>query len=176
MRTRFITTILQTRCSRASVKRGTLTLTLRINSALRRSASTRAFSLVEVTLALAIMAIGLIAIIGMIPQGVQSGRDAADNTLAATIAHDTFSEIRRYALTTWPPTWPPSLAADTFYDAAGTNQVPLGSVDRYYHVHLTSQAGSVANLLVITAVVSWPAKSASPINNITNVTQIAKYQ
>jgi uncharacterized protein (TIGR02598 family) len=145
------------------------------------TSSRSAFSLVEVTLALAIMAIGLIAIIGMIPQGVQSSRDAADNTLAATIVHDTFNQLRQEAVTTWPP---PSLATspNLYYDVVATNATTSQTVDSYYHVHLTSLPGTVAGLpapnllLVVTAVVSWPTKSAAPLNNITNVTQIANYQ
>jgi Tfp pilus assembly protein PilV len=130
------------------------------------------FSLVEVTLAMAVMAVGLIAILGLIPQGVTSSRNAVDNTLAATIVHDDLNVIRRTALTV---PWPPTVQPDTCYDAAG-NQVPCASVDSYFHEHLISQASSVPNLLVVVAVISWPAKSASPLNNITNVTQIANYQ
>ena len=130
------------------------------------------FSLVEVTLALAIMAIGLIAIIGMIPQGVQSSRDAADNTLVATIAHDAFSEMRRQALTTWPPGLP-----DVYYDAAGTN-IPTQPQDRYFHIKATSQAGAVPNLLVVAATITWPDKGTAvkPPNTNVFVTSIANYQ
>jgi hypothetical protein len=119
------------------------------------------------------MAIGLIAIIGMIPQGVQSSRAAADNTLVATIVHDTFNDIRRKALS---PPWPPSLP-DVYYDAAGTN-IPTQPQDRYFHIKVTSQPGSVPNLLVITATLTWPDKgtAVSPLNSSVFVTQIANYQ
>lgn len=139
----------------------------------------KGFSLVEVMIAMGVVAVGLIAIIGLIPQGIQASRSAADNTLAATIVHDTFNQMRLLAFTTttWPPSWPATLYPDSYYDAAGTNQVLGTSIDRYYRVRLLSQPSpSVPNLLVITAVVSWPAKSLSPLNNITNVTQIANYQ
>ena len=132
------------------------------------------FSLIEVALALAIMAIGLMAIIGLIPHGVQASRDAADNTLVATIAHDTFNVIRRQALTLpWPPLGAPQ---DVYYDAAGTNQFPAPSAGTYFHVHLVPLA--TPTLLTITATVTWPEKSLTAKPPDTNVffTSIANYQ
>jgi uncharacterized protein (TIGR02598 family) len=134
-------------------------------------------------IALALMAVGLIAIIGLIPQGVKSSRDAADNTLVATIVHDTFNGIRLQAQTAWPPstlTAPPLLLTapqDIFYDAAGTNQVGAGSADRYFHVRLTPLS-SQPNMLGITATITWPDKSAlsTPLNTNFFFTQIANYQ
>lgn len=126
------------------------------------------FSLVEVTLTLAIISIAFIAILGLIPQGVQSGRNAADNTLVATIVHDTFNDMRRQALVLpWPPT-----PSDIYYDAAGTNQVILTSPDRYYRIRVTSQPSpSMPNLQIITAEATWRPYSTNYF-----VTQIARYQ
>src|ERR1017187_4803426 len=129
-----------------------------------RAFNQTAFSLVEIMLALAIMAVGLIAIIGLIPQGVKSGRDAADNTLVATIVHDTFNDLRMQALTTFPPALPPN----TYYDAVGTNILSAASPNRYFRVHLTSSS-SQPNLLGITASVTWPDKSAVSIPLNTSV-------
>jgi uncharacterized protein (TIGR02598 family) len=139
-----------------------------------RAGRQEGFSLVEIMLALAIMAIGLIAIIGLIPQGVQSGRGAVDNTLAATVAHDTFNDLRRQLIATpWPPSTAPQ---DICYDAVATNQLPdCTTVDRYFHIHLTSQLVSPA-LLAVAATVTWPAKSAVPQNTNVFFTQIANYQ
>ncbi len=53
-----------------------------------------AFTLVEVMLALAIVSIGLIAILGLLPTGLRSARDAADNTISATVVQDSFSLLR----------------------------------------------------------------------------------
>jgi prepilin-type N-terminal cleavage/methylation domain-containing protein len=52
------------------------------------------FTLVEIVLAMAVAAIGLVAVLGLIPQGLQASRDAADNTISATLVHDIFSTIR----------------------------------------------------------------------------------
>ena len=139
-----------------------------------RAFNQTAFSLVEIMLALAIMAIGLIAIIGLIPQGVKSSRDASENTLVATLVHDTFNDLRRQALKTWPPS-----LVDTYYDAAGTNQFSAPSVDTYYRVHLLIPQPT-PTLLTISAVVTWPVKSAAPLRVPPNTnffsTQIANYQ
>jgi len=141
------------------------------------------FSLVEIVIALAVISIGLIAIVGLIPQGVQSARDAADNTLAATIVQDTLSQMRLVASTPgggWPPSWPSTWYPDAYYDAAGTNLVTSTSADRYYHVNLNAQASpSVANLLIVTARVTWPDKFSMPgppLNTNIFVTTIANYQ
>jgi uncharacterized protein (TIGR02598 family) len=154
--------------------RHTRTKTCKVNRA--------GFSLIEIMLALAVIAIGLIAIVGLIPRGVQASRDAADNTLAATIAHDTFNGIRLQAQKAWPPTTlsdPPLLLTgpqDICYDAAGTNQVDcITSADRYFHVHLVPQSPSAA-LLTVSATITWSAKSTLPANTNFFSTQIANYQ
>jgi type II secretory pathway pseudopilin PulG len=52
------------------------------------------FSLVEVTLALGVIAFALVAILGIIPTGLRSSRDAIDDTLTALIAQDLSSRLR----------------------------------------------------------------------------------
>ena len=54
----------------------------------------RAFSLVEVTLALAIVSFALVAIIGVIPAAVSSGRQSFNQNRAATIANTLFTSFR----------------------------------------------------------------------------------
>ena len=135
-----------------------------------------AFSLVEVTLALAVAAIGLVAILGLIPQGVASSRDAADNTMAATIVHDTFNQIRQQMMqptSAWPPLSTPQ---HIYYDAAGTNQFTLPSAGTYFDVQLVPQV--TPNLLTVTAIVTWPVKSptAKPFNTNVFFTSVANYQ
>jgi uncharacterized protein (TIGR02598 family) len=135
------------------------------------------FSLVEVMLALAIIAIGLVAIIGMIPQGIQASRDAADNTISATIVHDTFNNIRALAMNptvTWASL---SVPQDIYYDVVATNSTTTPTVDSYFHMRLIPQL-TPPYLLVVTAVVTWPDKGTgvSPLNTSVFVTEIANYQ
>jgi len=56
--------------------------------------SRRAFSLVEVTLALGIAAFCLIAVFGLMPVGVQTNRNATSQTAATTILSSVVSDMR----------------------------------------------------------------------------------
>lgn len=67
-----------------------------------------AFSLVEVTLALGIIAFALIAILGLVPVAQNTGRDAADDTKIALIEQDAFSRVRAAINTTALFASPPS--------------------------------------------------------------------
>ncbi len=142
---------------------------------LRFTTRTRAragFSLVEVMVALVVIAVGLIAIVGLIPQGIQSSRSAADNTLVATIVHDIFNQMRA----TWPP-----VSTNIFYDAAGVNSFPAlsSSPDRHFHIVATAQLSASVpqlQLYAVTAVVTWPAKAQNPVNTNVFFTEIARYQ
>ncbi len=165
-----------------------------------RNRSDKAFSLIEVVLALAVSAIGLMAILGLLPQGLEASRNAADNTISATIVHDVFSTIRAGQFTAATnltslgfsyPNTPPICNLQTFsssingsivgyFDQAGftTNQA-----NGYYLVTLNFQPeippgvpnNTPASVSMVTATVVWPALSASPINTSVFVTKVAQY-
>ncbi len=140
-----------------------------------------AFSLIEIVVALAVISIGLIAVVGLIPQGLQASRDAADSTLAATIVHDTLNELRVQALNAWPPTLPSASYPnypDIYYDGAGTNQVASpSSPSRYFRVHIMTVTLS-ATLVTSMATVTWPDKGVivPALNTNYFYTTIANYQ
>ncbi len=149
------------------------------------------FSLVEVMLALAIVSLGIVAILGLLPSGLQAGRDAADNTLSATIVQDIFSNLRAGSFTN-------ATVCDTcailqnlgtysnagnpvvdYYDYAGfsTNQAAA-----YYRVVLTYTPQPMQvfppqspSLTRVTATVFWPAQSKKIVGSSVFVTQIARY-
>ena len=52
------------------------------------------FSLIEVTLAIGVIAFALLAILGLIPIGMRSGRESIDATRTAQIAQDVVNRIR----------------------------------------------------------------------------------
>jgi len=58
-----------------------------------------AFSLVEVVLALGVMAIAALAIIGVLPIGLSTGHSAQDETRASQISEDIFSAFASQAQT-----------------------------------------------------------------------------
>jgi uncharacterized protein (TIGR02598 family) len=151
-----------------------------------------AFTLVEVMLSLAIVSIGLIAILGLLPTGLRSARDAADNTLSATVVQDVFSTIRTQPfanvdLTAFNFTGgpynlngnylsPPLPLIVAYFDQAGFT-VPLAKQpqDNYYQVSLTF-SNQAAALSLVTATVVWPAHSVHPLNTNIFVTEVAQYQ
>jgi prepilin-type N-terminal cleavage/methylation domain-containing protein len=169
-----------------------------------RKRNDKAFSLVEVVLALAVSAIGLMAILGLLPQGLQASRDAADNTISATLVHDIFSTIRTSPFTSvtnvdslgfnlhkLPVPQPvnlgtfnnstvgSSLVVSSYFDKAGFTPATTNA-DFYYKVVLIFQPeiplnGTWAAVSMVTATVVWPALSASPINTNVFVTKVAQY-
>jgi len=74
-----------------------------------------AFSLVEVTLALGVIAFALIAILGLIPVGLSSARDATEDTRVSLIAQDV--AVRARAL--FGPASAASPATNWFFDSEG---------------------------------------------------------
>ena len=150
----------------------------------------RAFSLIEVMLALAIVSLGIIAILGLLPSGLQSGRDAADNTLSATAVQYTFNALRASPFTAvavcdacGPGSTPLVKDLSTYssavwggpvsnaYDYAG---FPSIWVNAYYKVILNYEPQSPV-LTRVTATVVWPAQSKNPVNSSIFITQIAQY-
>ena len=161
---------------------------MRLRTDRRALKTSVAFSLIEVTLALAVISIGIVAVLGLLPHGLQASRDAADSTLAATIVQDTFSTLRSYpfnnalvcdaccpgdtaeyqdlgALTG-------TLLLSNAYDFAGSS---TNFANAYYKVMLSYEPESPSLARVIATVV-WPALSVAPINTNVFVTQIAHYE
>src|SRR3569832_590014 len=64
------------------------------------------FSLVDVLLAIAICAIGLLALVGLIPTGMEASRRAADDSLVASIGNN-IMQWRRVAPYSYPAYFPP---------------------------------------------------------------------
>ncbi|HEX5492134.1 MAG TPA: Verru_Chthon cassette protein B [Candidatus Udaeobacter sp.] len=97
---------------------------------------TSAFSLIEVTIALGIAAFCLIAVIGLIPVGVKTNRDAASQTAATNIMAAVISDLRatsplkassaQFGINyTTPPT------QTRYFDAYGTPTISLTTNSRY---------------------------------------------
>lgn len=130
----------------------------------------RAFSLVEVTLALGIIAFALLAIVGLIPIGMKSAREAVEDTRTGLILQDAANRTRSFlgaattvpaapATVTWwydsrggvrpqPQAWPD---AETFY-RVDVRYGPLASA-------LTNVGAT--NLLAATISIGWPVNTAT---------------
>ncbi len=129
--------------------------------------------MIEVVLAVAIASIGIIAIMGLLPNAIQASRNATDNTLSATIAQDVFSNIRSQPLD-----------AVDFGDGSGTHNLTNAPVQltlnfdstgvstnatAYYKVLVSIQPQPTAPALplwTVQAGVVWPALSPAATTNI----------
>lgn len=133
----------------------------------------RAFSLVEVTLAIGVIAFGVIAIVGLMPVGIQASKDAADDTRTSVIAQDAWNRTRALLTGSFPAlsgSYPSEtqMGPKWFYDVDGrfldqTNgpnypnvlfvaQVKFGPLQIY------PSAGTIGNATLTGATVSigWP--------------------
>lgn len=74
---------------------------LRLNVVKGDKCSSAGFSLVEISLALLVIAIGMLAILGMFPSGLDQNARSISDTHAALFAEEVFSAIRVHAETNW---------------------------------------------------------------------------
>lgn len=74
---------------------------LQLNTVEGNKCSSSGFSLVEVSLAIMIVGIGMLAIIGMFPAGLDQNSRAISDTHAALFAGEVFSALRVQAETNW---------------------------------------------------------------------------
>jgi uncharacterized protein (TIGR02598 family) len=68
------------------------------------------FSMVEVTLAIGVVAVGLLAVFALVPVGLNSGRDAMDATRSSLMLQDVYSRVRGAINTSQLFTTPPPLS------------------------------------------------------------------
>ena len=152
------------------------------------------FTLVEVTLAIAVALIGIVGVLAILPQGMQSARSAADNTITATIVENLFSQLRAGSfnnIVICPDTnncnSPVKIdltqtqnAPALFFDQTGSivNTNNSNNNNIYYRVNLTWQPQNLnqpQQLSEVTATVYWPAFSPHPANTNIYTTAIAWY-
>ena len=141
-----------------------------------RNCRISAFSLVEVTLALGVAGFCFIAILGLLPVGVQTNQRAISQTAATGILSSVVSDLRatpKAALTstqygipipsdpTSPPDPPPSPdtpARTLYFDSNGTSSTALTATSRYRLGvwFRKNYAGSTAPTFAVLKV-TWPA-------------------
>jgi len=146
--------------------------------------ATSAFSLIEVVLALSIVAVGLITIMGLFPQGLNSAKSAADDSLCAMVAQDTIAERRidlqkgssSVGAASIPPRWFTSSGQEIFVPP----DIPTNAMFKCQIAALPFPG--YPNLEQTQIQILWPwynaspsTKTPSPPNTNTFVTEIAKY-
>ena len=138
---------------------------IRLRSAMARQVDRRskskaaAFSLLEVVLALGVAAFSLIAVLGLLPVGVQTNRNASSQTAVSNIIATVVSDLRTTpaAAITSPEFAITFDAAKTlFFDASGQAS-PLLSTDSRYRLNVTWNAAPTGlHYAVLKA--TWPAE------------------
>lgn len=99
------------------------------------------FTLIEVALALGVAAFALVAIIGLMPIGINSVQGSIERTTAATLAANVVADLRAT-----PTTVPPSVKNSPRY------RIPLPIEDSAMHTLFLREDGSVAGDLDTDAV------------------------
>lgn len=138
---------------------------------MRKLSAAAAFSLVEVTLALGIAAFCLIAVLGLMPVGVQTNRNATSQTAATNIMAAVVADLRATpkASTTsaqFGMAYPTNPCANgcplppLYFDSTGQFTTALGLNSRYQLN--TTWYGSSA-LRYVDLKVTWPA-AATVVN------------
>jgi uncharacterized protein (TIGR02598 family) len=117
-----------------------------------------AFSLVEIVLALGVAGFCLIAILGLMPVGVQTNRNATSQTAATNIMAAIVADLRTTpAAATTSPQFAITFGTEKtlFFDAAGQASTALGP-DSRYRLNITwNPALTGLNYAVLR--VTWPA-------------------
>jgi prepilin-type N-terminal cleavage/methylation domain-containing protein len=141
-------------------------------------AASPGFSLVEVVLALAVVAVGLITIIGLFPQGLSSARRAMDDSFCAMVAQDVIAQRRVLIQSGGATIGGPTVTE--WYTGEGTNTTD--ATIAMYKCEVRSIPLTVGLLEQTEVRVYWPwYRSATPANTQTQntnifVTMIAKYR
>ena len=144
-------------------------------TASRRRARTHSFSLLEVVIALGVIAVGIVGVLAVFPTALQTGHSAQDETRAAHIAQSVFGSLvagatSRFNAVPLPPT-PLSIAltasssptSPTLYADNNGNLIPNSTNSAYAIFIYTNNAvpgfTDPASANLVTVRVAWPANA-----------------
>tara|TARA_R110002096_G_scaffold147220_11_gene306941 strand:+ start:14677 stop:15189 length:513 start_codon:yes stop_codon:yes gene_type:complete len=127
----------------------------------------RAFSLIEVTVAIALAAVLITAVLAILPQGMQAARNAEIRTLAGMILEDVRDRLEGQSLEEGVPPISP-----LFYDESGriveSDAAEDRHAERFYRVDLqiVKPAGeqlptNAGGLMAAMVELGWPVDEAS---------------
>jgi uncharacterized protein (TIGR02598 family) len=133
---------------------------------MRRKRLWTGFSLIEVTLALGVAAVCLIAAFGLLPIGVQTNRNATSQTVGSSIIAAVIADLRATPTTRTTSSQfgitfginPPTL----YFDGAGQVSSSLVA-DSRYQLNITWNASAPTGLKYADLKLTWPA-AATPAN------------
>jgi len=127
-----------------------------------------AFTLVEIVLVLAVIATALIAIIGVLPVGLDAGRQAANQTVVALIFEDVHHRLQSQPLTTGTASFSPLYFDDrgVLIQPATSSTGGVSYPNALYRADVTigawnTQPPNTSGLTPVTIALSWPVNPIS---------------
>jgi uncharacterized protein (TIGR02598 family) len=135
-----------------------------------------AFTLVEIILVVAVMATALVAIIGLLPVGMDAARQAANQTVIALIYEDVHNRLQSQPLVPGTASFSPVYFDDRGVlvspgtgatSNSGTNSANSSSfTNAYYRADVTigswnAQPANTSGLLPVTIALSWPVNNST---------------
>ena len=153
--------------------------------------STAAFSLVELTLAIGIAALCLIAVFGLVPVGVQTNRNATSQTAATNILSSVASDLRAsppnqqsssiYGISRSKNTWT-TVCFDGkggWTKLTGPNRYPACLADSVYRLYVqidnTTTSPVYPPVAHVYLRVTWPALASSSATASGSVETVTAY-
>jgi uncharacterized protein (TIGR02598 family) len=116
----------------------------------------QAFSLVEVVLALGVIAFALTAMLGLLVVAMDSDKSSGSDTALAAMSRQVFSDLRAMPYANLPA------GADYYFDADGSECPQAGAVYGC-HVTVADDSGVASgNLKKVQMTFSWPPSAAKP--------------
>jgi uncharacterized protein (TIGR02598 family) len=130
----------------------------------RANGGRRAFTLTEVTLALAIIGIVFVALLGLLPAGLNASRQAADSTVTAVILENLHNRLQNHVRKTGPADFSPA-----YFDVHGVLIAPDAKdaqTDRVYRADVAigdwhKRPNGTSSLRPITIGISWPINTTT---------------
>jgi uncharacterized protein (TIGR02598 family) len=129
---------------------------------MRRALHVAGFTLVEIVLALAIIATAFVAILGLLPAGLEASRQAGNSTIVATVLDEVHQRIQQQPLKTGPLAFSPA-----FFDERGAfipaDAEPARIAQRFYRadveiVEWATPPAHTSALRPVSVAVSWPVQ------------------
>lgn len=131
----------------------------------------RAFSLVELAIAVGLASFALIALLGLMTVGFQAGGSAKVETVISAMAPCVISKLQGQPYG--------ALANGTFYFDAQGNEVPSQAEAAYRCITsvspVTSVSGVQSNLTSVVLTFEWPVTAATP-QKATLQASVARYE
>ena len=123
----------------------------------------RAFSLIEVVIAIGILAFSAVVILGLLPTGLTSFQRSSQSTVAARLATEVQSELQQVGLTNFVTT-------NTCFDADGQLTNTTAAVYVVYRTVVTNTALSGSSIPTLARVIVQVVKNPGSSRNLTRST------